>query len=264
MSAIFKEILLRISGLEIMRKKDNTELIEAYLNNELTAEDKATFENRLNADKDLVAELALHKQIRGFVKENEVQQLKNQVKVWLQEEEVAFVPSEMKVVKKPFLSINSLARIAAILAVVLGIGWLYFSDKNPEMTAEVAQDKYFTELLAQNPGTLQGDDQRSVWIQAFSEKNYDQVILTIEKKQEKTPEEIYYLGLSYSAKGNYAKAIEQLSMKTLQDSVYAEKAEWAIALIYLKQDDKPKATALLQKIAKSNSEFAEKAKALLK
>lgn len=246
-----------------MRKKDNTELIEAYLNNELTAEDKATFENRLNADKDLVAELALHKQIRGFVKENEVQQLKNQVKVWLQEE-VAFVPSEMKVVKKPFLSISGLARIAAILAVVLGIGWFYFSDKNPEMTAEVAQDKYFTELLAQNPGTLQGDDQRSVWIQAFSEKNYDQVILTIEKKQEKTPEEIYYLGLSYSAKGNYAKAIEQLSMKTLQDSVYAEKAEWAIALIYLKQDDKPKAKALLQKIAKSNSEFAEKAKALLK
>lgn len=263
MSAIFKEILLRISSLEIMRKKDNTELIEAYLNNELTAEDKATFENRLNADKDLVAELALHKQIRGFVKENEVQQLKNQVKVWLQEE-VAFVPSEMKVVKKPFLSISGLARIAAILAVVLGIGWFYFSDKNPEMTAEVAQDKYFTELLAQNPGTLQGDDQRSVWIQAFSEKNYDQVILTIEKKQEKTPEEIYYLGLSYSAKGNYAKAIEQLSMKTLQDSVYAEKAEWAIALIYLKQDDKPKAKALLQKIAKSNSEFAEKAKALLK
>ena len=245
-----------------MRKKDNTELIEAYLNNELTAEDKATFENRLNADKDLVAELALHKQIRGFVKENEVQQLKNQVKVWLQEE-VAFVPSEMKVVKKPFLSISGLARIAAILAVVLGIGWFYFSDKNPEMTAEVAQDKYFTELLAQNPGTLQGDDQRSVWIQAFSEKNYDQVILTIEKKQEKTPEEIYYLGLSYSAKGNYAKAIEQLSMKTLQDSVYAEKAEWAIALIYLKQDDKPKAKALLQKIAKSNSEFAEKAKAVL-
>ena len=185
MSAIFKEILLRISSLEIMRKKDNTELIEAYLNNELTAEDKATFENRLNADKDLVAELALHKQIRGFVKENEVQQLKNQVKVWLQEE-VAFVPSEMKVVKKPFLSISGLARIAAILAVVLGIGWFYFSDKNPEMTAEVAQDKYFTELLAQNPGTLQGDDQRSVWIQAFSEKNYDQVILTIEKKQEKT------------------------------------------------------------------------------
>lgn len=263
MSAIFKEILLRISSLEIMRKKDNTELIEAYLNNELTAEDKATFENRLNADKDLVAELALHKQIRGFVKENEVQQLKNQVKVWLQEE-VAFVPSEMKVVKKPFLSISGLARIAAILAVVLGIGWFYFSDKNPEMTAEVAQDKYFTELLAQNPGTLQGDDQRSVWIQAFSEKNYDQVILIIEKKQEKTPEEIYYLGLSYSAKGNYAKAIEQLSMKTLQDSVYAEKAEWAIALIYLKQDDKPKAKALLQKIAKSNSEFAEKAKALLK
>ena len=255
MSAIFKEILLRISSLEIMRKKDNTELIEAYLNNELTAEDKATFENRLNADKDLVAELALHKQIRGFVKENEVQQLKNQVKVWQQEEEVAFVPSEMNVVKKPFLSISGLARIAAILAVVLGIGWFYFSDKNPEMTAEVDQDKYFTELLAQNPGTLQGDDQRSVWIQAFSEKNYDQVILTIEKKQEKTPEEIYYLGLSYSAKGNYAKAIEQLSMKTLQDSVYAEKAEWAIALIYLKQDDKPKAKALLQKIAKSNSEF---------
>lgn len=246
-----------------MEKKDNTELIEAYLNNELPTEEKATFENRLNADNDLVTELALHKQIRGFVKENEVQHLKSQVKNWLQEEEVAFVPSEMKVVKKPFLSMSGLARIAAVLAVVSGIGWFYFSDKTPEMTAEIAQDKYFTELLAQNPGTLQGNDERSVWIQAFSEKQFDKVVEILEKNIEKTPEEIYYLGLAYSAKGNYPKAIEQFSTKVLQDSVYAEKANWAIALIYLKQDKKAEAKNLLEKIAKSDSEFAEKAKELL-
>ncbi len=245
-------------------KEDNTDLIEAYLNDELAENERNDFENHLKLDADLAAEVALHKQIRAFVKENEVQNLKSQVKDWLKDDAHVFVATEMKVIKKPFFSMNNIARIAAAVAIVSGIGWFYFSNKTPEMTAEVAQNQYFTELLAQNPGTLQGTDDRSTWTQAFREKQFDKVIEILEKGIDKTTEEVYYLGLAYSAKGNYPKAIEQFSTKIVHDSVYAEKANWAIALIYLKQNNKTEAKVLLEKIAKSDSEFSEKAKELLK
>ena len=245
-------------------REDNTELIEAFLNDELVGIERVDFENRLKLDADLEAEMALHKQIRGFVKENEVESLKNQVKGWLKDDANVFVPTEMKVIKKPFFSMNTIARIAAAVAIVSGIGWFYFSNKTPEMTAEISQNKYFMELLAQNPGTLQGTDDRSTWTQAFREKQFDKVIEILEKGIDKTPEEVYYLGLAYSAKSNFSKAIEQFSTKIVHDSVYAEKANWAIALIYLKQNNKTEAKVLLEKISKSDSEFSEKAKELLK
>jgi Tfp pilus assembly protein PilF len=71
------------------------------------------------------------------------------------------------------------------------------------------------------------------------------------------------VGLSYAAETNYSKAIIQFSTIILQDSVYAEKANWALALVYLKQNNKILARLLLEKIADSDSEFSEKAKDLL-
>ena len=234
-----------------MENNDNTNIIEAYLNNELAGDEQIAFENRIELEPDLLKEIVLHRQIREFVKENEIHNLKSQVKNWILEEK-----EDIKMKKIALFSRTNLLRIAASLVLISGLAWLYFNSQS-------SGNQYFTELIEQNPGILQGSDDRSSWTQSFREEKYAKVILILNKKEIKTSEEVYYLGLSYAAENNYSKAIAQFSTIILQDSVYAEKANWALALVYLKQNDKILAKPLLEKITNSDSEFSEKAKHLL-
>ena len=235
-----------------MENNDNTAIIEAYLNNELVAEQRSAFENRINQEPDLLEEIALHRQIREFVKENEINNLESQVKNWMLAEK-----EDVKTKKITLFSSTNLLRIAASLTLILGLSWFYFNSKTSD-------NQYLTELVGQNPGTLQGGDDRNTWTQLFQTKKYADVISLLVKKEQMSAEEVYYLGLSYVAETNYSKAITQFSKITLQDSVYAEKANWALALIYLKQNNEILAKSLLEKIADSDSEFNEEAKELLK
>ena len=236
-----------------MSEIDNTALIEAYLNQALGSTERADFENRLLVENELQKELSLHQQIRGFVIENEVTHLKSQVKNWLKEDE--------QIEKPKIFAFPNLIRIAASVAIIAGLGWYFLMNDASKVANE---QQYLSELISQNPGTLQGTDARSKWVASFQAKNYQAVIDTLEKNTARTPEEEYHLGLAYTATKNYPKAIESFSSKMVQDSVYAEKATWAIALIYVKQNEKEKAKELLEKIANSNSEFSEKARKLLK
>ena len=236
--------------------KDHTDLIEAYLNNELLGEDLLNFENRLKKEPDLAKELDLHKQIRGFVKENEVQNLKNQVKGWLKDDEADKKEIFISQKTKTSFSINLFAKIAAGLAIVAGLSWYFFTNN----TIDKPENQFLSELTSQNPSQLQGVDDRAVWTQAYREKNHKKTIAILEKKQNKTAEENYYLGLSLSADNQFEKAIAQFSQKQVLESVYAEKAEWAKALIYLKLYKKIEAKQLLKKIENSESEFRDKAK----
>ena len=234
-----------------MENNDNTDIIEAYLNNELAGDEQIAFENRIELEPDLLEEIVLHRQIREFVKENEIHNLKSQVKNWILEEK-----EDVKTKKITLFSRTNLLRIAASLVLILGLAWLYFNSQS-------SGNQYFAELVQQNIGTIQGSEDRSSWTQSFREEKYAKVISILNKKEIKTSEEIYYLGLSYAAETNYSKAIAQFSTIILQDSVYAEKANWALALVYLKQNNRILAKPLLEKIAKSDSEFSKKAKDLL-
>jgi hypothetical protein len=232
-----------------MENNDNTDIIEAYLNNELEVDERIAFENRIGQEPDLLEEITLHRQIRGFVKETEVNKLKSQVKNWMLEEEV-------KPKKITLFSSTNLLRIAASIVLISGLGWYYFN-------SQTSDNQYLTELIGQNPGTLQGKDDSNTWTPLFQEKKYAEVISIINKKEIRTSEEVYYLGLSYAAENDYSKAVAQFSKSILQDSIYAEKANWALALVYLKQNNEILAKPLLEKIADSDSEFSEKAKSLL-
>jgi hypothetical protein len=251
--------------------KDNTDLIEAYLNNELLGDDLLNFEKSLMHDAYLVDELALHRQIRGFVKENEVASLKNQVTEWLktendleatkhkmpeptqgtheEEEKNNLILNSQPT--KSTISLSFITKLAAGLAIVSGLSWYFFANKTPQHI----ENEYYAEMINQNPTQLQGADDRGIWAQAYRDKKYKSVIAILEKKTPITAEEIYYLGLAFSANSQFEKAIAQFSIKEITESVYAEKAEWAKALIYLKLYKRTEAKQILKKIENSDSEF---------
>jgi hypothetical protein len=234
--------------------KDNTNLIEAYLNNEMLGDDLLSFENRLKIEPELAEELALHRQIRGFIKENEVANLKNEVQSWLKEEDKNTLELKPKFEQKTSLfSFSNIIKIAAAIIIVSGISWYFFSNK----TSESLENQYLAELTNQAPPQLQGEDDRAIWAQAYREKKYKQVISILQNKKNTSPEEIYYLGLALSADNQLDKALIEFSKNLVTKSVYAEKAEWAKALIYLKLYKKIEAKQLLKKIGESDSQYRD-------
>jgi hypothetical protein len=238
--------------------KDNTEDIENYLNELLNAEELAAFEARLSVDEALSEEVNLHKQLRSFIKETEVTNLKADVKNYLatENEETTIVPTFKQTSN---FSIGFLSKIAAGIVIVAGLSWYFFSNK----TTQSPENEYFTMLENQAPAQLQDISDRSEWVQNFKEKNFEAVVAGLEAKQDKTAEELYYFGLALAAKGSYEKAISPLDQKIVAESAFSEKAEWAKAIIYLKAKKPILAEPLLKKIAQSNSEFNVAAKKIL-
>jgi hypothetical protein len=241
---------------------DNTDVIEAYLNNELLGDALLNFQKRLESEPELAEEIALHKQIRAFIQENEVENLKAQVKDWLkEEEEIQQIENATNTnLQKPKSNfpIGLFTKIAAGIALVSGLSWYFFTNKTTENT----ENQYLSELANQNPAQMQGADDRSEWAQAYTGKNYKKVLDILVKKTEKTPEESYYLGLAYLQNNQYAMAVAQFSAKNVTESVYAEKAEWLQALIYLKLNKKEAAKQILNKIKNSDSQYSDMAKKL--
>jgi hypothetical protein len=239
-----------------------TEQIEAYLDQRLSQDDLLVFEEKLNKNPDLQQEVALHQQIRGFLTEKTVGDLKNQVKGWIQEDEqtktVATAKPTFTIWRKP-----TLWRAAASVLLVVGLGWwLLRTDDRLQSSPE----QYMAALAAEGPGVLQSTENlRSVWSEAFNQKKYETVTTILDTVSLRSAEEQYYLGLAYSLRTpeQYDKAIQVLSDKIIAKSIYRDKAQWTIALCYLKQGQTTKANELLVKIAKADNSFSENAEELL-
>jgi hypothetical protein len=116
----------------------NTELINAYLDNELSAADRSTFEQRLQGDSELQQELALQKDIIEGIRvarKTELKQMLNNVPVG----------------HTTFWSTGKIVSVLAIVAVAV-VGVVYFNqgeDPTPEPVQEtlppVTQDQENTD-----------------------------------------------------------------------------------------------------------------------
>jgi hypothetical protein len=259
--AKFEKIILPRSSLtnnEKMNIEPITEQIEAYLDQRLSDDALLVFEEKLNSSTELQQEVALHRQIRGFLTEKMVGDLKTQVKDWIREDEQA----ETLTTTKPTFSIwrnPTLWRAAASVLLVVGLGWWFL---RPADTLRQSPGQYMAVLAAEGPGVLQSTENlRSVWSEAFNQKKYEVVTQILDTVSVRSAEEQYYWGLAYSLQkpAQYDKAVQVLSDKTIAKSIYKDKAEWTIALCYLQQGQTTQAKALLTKIAATGNSFSEDA-----
>lgn len=236
--------------------EENIERIEAYLEGALKGQELQQFEAELAANSQLATELEVHKKLRKYVAETEISRLKTEVNGWMAQEQPASTSPNLikeKVIRPLWKSITT---IAAVLAVAIGLGWWFYLMKAPAFDSQLAMEEVITEA----PATQQGQaEARQQWVYAYQQKSYSKVIDLLSSKTDKTPEELYYLGLSYAALNRYDEASILLSSSALEESIYQEKAEWLNALILLKQGHKGEARDILEKIAKSESQYKSQA-----
>nr|WP_293841236.1 hypothetical protein [uncultured Arsenicibacter sp.] len=240
------------------------ELIEAYLNGELSPSDQASFEQDMALDTALADAVALQREVvssfRAIGLERKLQQAHARWQATQEQE------SEPEAVVRPMpqstrRSVNRMYWLAAasvMLAISLSI-WLYRSQQTDRNTSLAFSEAYQPDQSGDLSKNFSADIQphqqarfQSIYRQ-YQSGNYDAVIRelkTLPADQQTIHYRNYMLGLSYLAKKEPAKAVPYLTaaLKTPTQTLH-QKSEWFLALAYLKNGEQARARDALQRIA---------------
>ncbi|MEZ0612053.1 hypothetical protein ACAW74_26320 [Fibrella sp. WM1] len=237
------------------------ELIEAYLNQELSPTDRQSFEQEMASDDALQADVSLHRSLRlglhGLAVEQRVRLAHERYKA--RPEQPESVAAEPTPVLAPRWGANW-GRWAAAASVVLGLGIGFYFLQQP---AEPASLAYAEQSLRQNdeqltkslPAHLAPTERRQLLtaIEAYKTGRYDAVIdqLAIPAQDRQTePYRHYFLGLTYLAKQQPAAAIAPLQEAVgTSTGALRQKADWFLALAYLKNEQPELASPILNRIS---------------
>lgn len=225
---------------------------EHYLANEMTSEEKITFENQLKNDSSFNESFMLYKETTQFLEHKfskENAEFNQNLKSIAAQHFTA--KKETKVIAfKPWYY-----AVAATIVVVIGM-WMMmqndpsYSDFNQHETA------VFVERSDSNENLKLAQE-------AFNKKDYKQAVVAFDKIEDlRKPELQFFYAISLIETNNYAKAELFLDQLRSGNSVYKDRATWYLALSYLKQDKREDCKLMLNEIP-SGAEDYDKAQELL-
>ena len=225
------------------------DLIERYVENKLSAEEKEVFENQLKEDQALREETSSFKTVIGGIKSSQRSALLNQIK-----EVDAEMPKAMKTVSLFDFSMarkESIYWIAASIVLTLCIGGYFFSN----------QARKSDELFAQyfSPDTLKIKRLSPEVSNQYQKGNYAAAVKALNQLHKSFDDttnatNLFYKGNAYLALKDPEKAIECFQ-KVLDspNGVYKKESEWYLALSYVKAKKFKKARPILKNIASNSS-----------
>ncbi|MFD1145439.1 anti-sigma factor family protein [Larkinella insperata] len=236
------------------------DLIEAYLNNELSAMDRASFENDIQTDPELSAEVSRQREFRLGLRALGIQKKLEQARSAYKSSLATDHPAPKRAARvQPFFKWQSWAAAASVI-LVLGVGYYAY-----EQTASRQADLAFAETVSANtnddllksfPTEGVSSQTRATFLEAINQYKagkYDRAIeqLKVLPADKKTVAyKNYLLGLSYLANKQSGRAIPLLIKAQQTTSIELHtKAEWFLTLAYVKNNQKERALPLLKRIS---------------
>ena len=243
-------------------KPEDYNLIEQYLDGQLSEEARTVFEARLASEKDLAEALTLRREMnRHLMRRDRRIELKQTLAELADEhfEEVATSHPEAKIV--PMRGRRWLAYAASIAILAIIAFSLYYSLR-PGLYNQYAQHP----PLALTQLSSQAETLGPQAEQAFNQKDYEQAFRLLEQyleaKEQEDPLAHLYLGISALETERYEEAIQTFSILSTQTGQWQDYGQWYLALTYLKMGDKTACRAELSEISEA-SEWFGKAQELL-
>lgn len=244
----------------------NLDLIEKYLNEELSSNERSEFEQLQKSDADFAEEVQVAVTINADF--NVKQKMRWQSLLNEQGNVVKEAPVRTLAPRRSLSWIRNIAAVF-ILGIGLSLAWLMFSSPD---AGTLADDQLMEVYVAPKAFMGKNANADSNWenaISAYREGQFSVAVAAIEssmdKNAEKLDEKHFYLGLSYLYEDvpNYEKAISHLAVsKELNSSaLFAPKANWFMALAYLKQGKIKEAKTLLRLLIDENTTNWKKAEA---
>jgi hypothetical protein len=234
------------------------EILEAYLNNELSETDRVSFEEEIRADADLQMEVNRQRDLRLGLRGLGIQRALERAKTQYQENQSAksSVLNEPSAVQP--LTVWRYWVAAASVVVVLGIGfYAYQQTASRQVDLAYSETRNATdEWMKSFPADRVPPQTHKTFLEAFNNYKagqYDRVIgqlKTLPADKQTIHYKNYLLGLSYLANKQPTEAIPLLGKARQSASPeLRRKAEWFLALAYVKNDQKERALPILKRIS---------------
>jgi tetratricopeptide (TPR) repeat protein len=267
----------------------NYEEIEQYLNGEMDHEAALLFEEKMQSNNDLAIEVELYQSIQLEGKQlqqieaekNELQQTLTQLNSqhFLKPTATTAPPSpttttvpipnysaEASNTKKGIFSIK---RVVQLVAAAAAVFFVFLFIKNIGTTSTDPNKLFAQYALADELTTERGTTTDSLQLLSdslFNTKNYTAAAPIIEQylaTNEQATDYKLALGYSYLQTNEFEKAQTIFSEIAQGTTLYTNKANWYMALLLLKQNNKEACAAQLKLIEESASNYKQ-AQALLK
>jgi FimV-like protein len=242
-----------------------TELIEKYISDQLSEDEKKAFEQRLQEETALAEEVALHRHLHTGIRTAGRIRLLHQLAA--DDEQMAPYHPPAQII--PFTEAVRKRFYWAAAAVILFLIPLYLIlDYNQRSRSDDLFAQYFTPY--QETDVDRGSsDPLSAALSQYQKKNYAQALPMLEgiRGSEALQDTTLFIkGNVHLALDQITEAIDCFSTVTSQPgNDYYQEAQWYLALAYLKSKDLSKAKKLLRDIRKEDDHpYQEKAQQLLK
>jgi|GEM_PF-2455279 len=242
------------------------ELIEAYLTNQLSPTDHASFETEIEGDAELRTEVNRQRDLRLGLRALGIERALARAKAKVEQMNNAAqdtplagsIPVSQTVVR-PLNTWRYWAAVASVV-VLLGVGY-YAYQQSGSRQAEIAYaDTFFPtssdQLLKEFPAGSLLPPVRTQLLNALTDYragNYDEVIAQLKAlpaDKQTIHYKNYFLGLSYLANNQPANAISPFKQaRTSPLLTTRQKADWFLALAYVKNGQMKKALSLLKQIS---------------
>lgn len=234
---------------------DDSQYIEDYLRNDLTANEKLAFNDRLKNDP-VFAKLAKnHKQFFEVVQSEKHLELKS----FLQEVESKHAnggvslnkPQAKSKIKSFFISV-----LAFLFALIL-FNLLFNNSKTTEELYMAYYKSYPNTLVKTERGSVDDSDLRQA-MEAFTEGRHNQAITQFDQilKIKDNNKIQFYKALSMLESGQTQESLQLLEdLKSLNDTSIIEALRWYTSLAFLKADSKTEALEALNELIQSGQTY---------
>jgi hypothetical protein len=239
--------------------------IEGYLYNELSEQELDLFEDELIHNKDLLSEVDLVKGIDQAIQENDIMQLRNNLR-GIAAENNNKKQKEQLITGRFFLRKTGISVVAASLIMLLGITGIirYTSEGDLYQTY---YNKYETAGVSRS-SSMNTDETFARALQKYNKEDYESALNLLQEVLSKDQNNVaghFYSAVSLQELGKYNNAIKEYEIVVVdKDNLFIEQAEWYIGLCYLQTKDEKKAIQQFKKIADGNGFYQEKAVAILR
>jgi len=257
-----------------MDNKYKENLIDRFLQGELTPEEQSVFDKLLQEDAEFKSEVDITYHIATGIEKKGETAARHEIEALSSKKEFEQIISEAekKHRRKPQTALFYFVAITAacIISVFIYIGL------QPQYTAKALFDEYYSiipyEPIPVRGGQLLSVKQRDMKIQAidlYTKGEYAQASilfnhLNTEIETGEVPEDILFFGgLCFMELKEYDKAISIFD-KLFKDGIYFnEKGGWYLALCYLKKGKQDDARRILFKLIEEETDYVSKSKELL-
>lgn len=235
----------------------NLKKIEQFVHGELKDADLWEFKKKLENDPELAAELKRYRELEVIVNQTDKLNLMNTLN--------EIKKDDLRQQSQPKIKpLRMFAYAASVLILVsIGISLLFFMGSN---NTEAVFEAYYqpeSSAMALRSNVLHVDQAISKGLQLYELKEYSAALDYFSQVPENLLGRLYS-GLSHVETAAYGLAAEDfLFIIKHNDNLFIDQAEWYLALVYLKTNQKDDAVRLFSKIANDRGFYRTKAQKIL-